>query len=59
VKGENERQLIDYPSVVKGENERQLIDYPSAAKGEVEEDSLFSTFAFATRKLGDERMFTD
>jgi hypothetical protein len=29
----------------------------AAAKGGVEEDFFFYTFAFATRKLGEERMF--
>jgi len=45
-------------AAAKGEEE----DLPSsptraAAKGGVEEDFFFSTFAFATRKLGEERMF--
>ena len=33
--------------------------YPSEAKGGVKEDFFFSTFASATRKLGEERMFFD
>ena len=34
-----------------------LFKHPSKAKGGVEEDFFFSTFAFTTRKLGEERMF--
>jgi len=36
-----------------------LFKHPSKAKGGVEEDFFFSTFAFTTRKLGEERMFID